>query len=122
MTVRLALQQCSPKVQKLWIKIGNLEISYALTKNDYVPSYFGSQCAILKSKVSLVTNMSLSSRTSCTLGGGSAMANPMKPMTNDGFLDFEVEWAGRSFPRINTTFLETRELFYFWQINFHYLK
>lgn len=50
--------------------------------------------------------MSLSSRTSWTLGGGRAIARPMKPITRDGFLDFEVECAGRSFPSSKTTLNE----------------
>ena len=46
-------------------------------------TYFGSQCAILKSKLNLVTNISLSNLTSWTLGGGRAMATPIKPITED---------------------------------------
>ena len=46
-------------------------------------TYFGSQCAILKSKLNLVTNISLSNLTSWTLGGGSAIATPIKPITDD---------------------------------------
>lgn len=43
-------------------------------------TYFGSQCAIRKSKLIRVTNMSVSRRISCTLGGGSAMARPTMPI------------------------------------------
>ena len=46
--------------------------------------YFGSQCAILKSNPRRVTNISDSSLTSWTDGGGSAMATPMKPITEEG--------------------------------------
>lgn len=43
-------------------------------------THFGSQCAIRKSKLMRVTNMSVSRRISCTLGGGSAIANPTMPI------------------------------------------
>lgn len=52
-------------------------------------THFGSQCAIRKSKLMRVTNMSVSRRISCTLGGGSAIANPTMP--NKGGADF-LEW------------------------------
>ena len=45
-----------------------------------VSTHLGSQWAIVKSKASRVTNMSVSSRTSWTLGGGRAIASPMKPI------------------------------------------
>ena len=66
-------------------------------------SYFGSQWAILKSNVSLVTNMSLSNLTSWTLGGGRAMASPMNPITIDGFFDFDDVCTGLSLPSRRTT-------------------
>lgn len=53
-------------------------------------SHFGSQWAILKSNPSLVTNMSDSSLTSWTEGGGRAMATPMNPMTDEG--EWPVRW------------------------------
>jgi hypothetical protein len=70
------------------------------SKND---PYFGSQWAIVKAKVNLVTNMSFSSLTSCTLGGGKAIATPTYPIT-DGFID--VDSCGlipRNLPSNNTT-------------------
>jgi len=51
-------------------------------------THFGSQCAIRKSKLIRVTNMSVSRRISCTLGGGSAMASPTMPIK--GGADFLV--------------------------------
>ena len=73
-------------------------------------THFGSQCNILKSKDNLVTNMSLSSLTSWTDGGGRAIARPMKPLTadEDGFLF--IFW-GRSFPSSRTTCKKVNNLF-----------
>lgn len=51
-------------------------------------THLGSQCAIRKSKLILVTNMSASSLISCTLGGGKAIANPTMPISGGAdFLD-----------------------------------
>lgn len=50
-------------------------------KYKQVTTYLGSQCAILKSKVNLVTNMSDSSLTSLTEGGGRAMASATIPIS-----------------------------------------
>lgn len=42
-------------------------------------THLGSQCAIVKSKLIRVTNISDSRRISCTEGGGSAIANATIP-------------------------------------------
>ena len=72
------------------LRIKNTEITPILVNNE---SHFGSQWAILKSNPSLVTNMSDSSLTSWTEGGGRAMATPMNPMTDEGeWPDPPVRW------------------------------
>lgn len=48
--------------------------------------YLGSQWMILKSNARRVTNMSGSSRTSCTVGGGKAMAMAIIPSRGTGWL------------------------------------
>lgn len=53
-----------------------------------IDTYLGSQWAIRKSKYSLVTNISVSSRISCTLGGGSAIASDTAP--NSGGAHFRL--------------------------------
>jgi hypothetical protein len=68
-----------------------------------VTSYFGSQWAILKSNVNLVTNMSLSNLTSCTLGGGKAIANPMYPVTGGALFFVALLYWGRNRPSNKTT-------------------
>lgn len=55
---------------------------------DIHDAHLGSQCAIRKSKLIRVTNMSVSRRISCTLGGGSAIARPTMPI--NGGADFLV--------------------------------
>lgn len=67
-------------------------------------TYLGSQWAIRKSKYSLVTNMSVSSRISWTLGGGRAMARDTAP--NSGGAHFrlcENVYCGLSLQTNNTT-------------------
>lgn len=67
-------------------------------------TYFGSQWAIVKLKLILVTNISHSKRISCTDGGGNAIANATIP--NNGGCDFlvcENVYCGRKRHNINTT-------------------
>lgn len=67
-------------------------------------TYFGSQWAIVKLKLILVTNMSHSKRISCTEGGGSAMARATIPRS--GGCDFRVcenVYWGRRRHNIRTT-------------------
>lgn len=47
-------------------------------------TYLGSTCSILKSSPSLTTNMSGSSLSSLTDGGGNAMATPTRPIIFGG--------------------------------------
>lgn len=66
--------------------------------------YLGSQCAILKSKLILVTNMSDSNLISWTEGGGNAMANATIPSNTVGdFRLWEKEYCGRNLLSIRTT-------------------
>lgn len=66
--------------------------------------YLGSQCAILRSKLILVTNISHSSRISWTDGGGNAIAMPTMPRSGGwDFLLWLNEYCGRSRQSISTT-------------------
>lgn len=67
-------------------------------------AYFGSQCAIRKSKLILVTNISASRRISCTLGGGKAIASPTIPINGgDNFLAWLNGYCGLSRQSNKTT-------------------
>lgn len=70
-------------------------------------SYLGSQCAIRKSKLILVTNMSDSNLISWTDGGGNAMARATMPRSTVGdFRLWEKEYCGRRRHSIRTTWKE----------------
>ena len=72
-------------------------------------TYFGSQCAILKSKFNLVTNISDSSRTSWTEGGGNAIANATRPRrTGADFREWPKIYWGLKVPRMSTTCKENQ--------------
>lgn len=67
-------------------------------------TYFGSQWAILKSKLILVTNISHSSRISWTEGGGRAIAIPTMPSSGGwDFLFWLNEYWGRRRHSMRTT-------------------
>lgn len=71
-------------------------------------TYFGSQWAMVKLKLIRVTNISVSSRISCTDGGGRAMANATIP--SSGGFDFRVcekVYCVLSRHNINTTCMGT---------------
>lgn len=74
-------------------------------------SHLGSQCAIRKSKLILVTNMSDSSLISWTDGGGNAMARATIPRSTVGDLRlWEKEYCGRRRHNIRTTWKDRERL------------
>lgn len=89
------------------IKVSNTQRKIEKLHQHYYDlnrTHLGSQWTILKSKVTLVTNISHSSRISCTEGGGSAMASATIPKSGGGdFLECEKEYCGRNLLRTNTT-------------------
>lgn len=89
---------------------------------------------MVKLKLIRVTNMSVSSRISCTDGGGKAMANATIPNTGGlAFLACENVYCGRNRHNINTTYncgTEKKKSFYLcgrldgmlWDISFRQQK